>query len=80
MESSFARGGVEYRAGEPAAGFLQSLDAPYSVRLLELAKWAVQGFESFSNERLQAFVRDNLDRWGAEFESQSIIREMPEGQ
>jgi hypothetical protein len=80
IEASYSSGGIEYRAGEPAASYLQSLDAPYSLRLLTLSKWAVQTFEIYTSEQLQTFVRDNLDRWGAEFESQNMIREIPEGQ
>jgi hypothetical protein len=43
-----------------------------------VANWVVSNFASYSQEELAAFIREHLDRWGAEFESESVVREAPE--
>lgn len=78
VERSFESAGITYRASENAAAFLFTLDAPYTGRMREIARWVVDTFTPYSDDDLRAFMQSNLDRWGAEFEWESVEREVPE--
>lgn len=78
VEQRFEARGILYGATEYASPFLDCLRAPYTVSLKERAKWVVQKFGGYTDEALKQFFSENLDRWGSEFERESIVREMPE--
>jgi hypothetical protein len=69
--------GVTYSASEHTSTFLDYLEAPYALRLRESAKWVVQRFASYSDESLKAYVTEQLGRWGGEFTSEALVREVP---
>ena len=70
--------GITYGASEYAAPFLDCLQAPYSTLLKERARWVLQTFGTYSEEELKQFFSSNLDRWGSEFEHESLFRELPQ--
>ncbi len=80
IESSHGNRGIVFGAAELAAGFLTSLESSYSQRLRERAAWAVRTFSDLSDSELETFIRQNLDRWGSEFETPYAHREVPEWQ
>jgi len=69
--------GVTYSASELTSTFLRYLEAPYTSRLRESARWVVQRFAQFSDESLEAYVADHLGRWGGEFSTEALVREVP---
>lgn len=71
----FRAGGVFFSATEYAGAFLDTLDAPYTNRLRDRASWLIGMYGSTDREDLRRLVSDNLDAWGAEFESESVLFE-----
>lgn len=78
VEQKFDDQGIAYQATEYASPFLECLQARYTQRLKERAKWLITTFGHYSDERLHQFFYSNLDRWGSEFEHEAIFRELPE--
>ena len=78
VEQRFDSNGIIYCASESAAAFLGSLESPYTLRLRERAHWLVSQLGEYTQDALDQFVQDNLDKWGAEFASESVVREIPE--
>ncbi len=66
--------GFSYEASELAHPFLESLQSPYILCLKEYAVWLADTFGDRTDEALLSFFRENLDRWGGEFESNNAIR------
>jgi len=69
----YAEAGVQFTATERSAAFLDSLAAAYSVNLRERARWLVEQMGSQSDEDLQRLVSENVGKWGAEFELESVL-------
>lgn len=67
IERCATKDGFEYRALDPAGGVIASLQAPYSQELRERATWAVERFVGTSTERLAAYFRERIGRFGEEF-------------
>ena len=66
--------GIAYSASELTASFFELLKAEYTNSMLEVAKWVVNTFDSTSNDVLRNKVKHNLDVWGGEFLSESLVR------
>jgi hypothetical protein len=78
VERKFDDVGITYLATDEAMPFLDSLQAAYTQRLKDRARWLIDTFGKFSDEQLSKFFSENLDRWGSEFEHESKFRELPE--
>ncbi len=74
IECEFNSKGIRYFAGEWAIAFLGKLESDYILQLRSRAKWVVSEFEDYSDEKLNLFMRDNWDNWGAEFEFEALMR------
>jgi len=69
--------GIYFAATEGAAPFLDSLTAPYCDELRACADWVVGSFGPLDARELDALVSENLGRWGAEFEFETMFSEEP---
>lgn len=69
--------GVTFSASDLTGSFLRYLEAPYATRLRETASWVVQRFAELSDESLEAYVAAHLGRWGGEFGTEALVREVP---
>lgn len=78
IERRFDSKGILYGATDYAAPFLDCLRAPYTRELKERGAWVVRTFGAYSDEALTAFFSANLDRWGSEFERESLVRGLPQ--
>lgn len=67
-------GGVRYGATDLASPFLGYFDGEYVVRLRQRAAWLRERFAHLEDQALQAMMNENLDRWGGEFASESLVR------
>jgi hypothetical protein len=67
-------GGLHYGATDLASPFLGYFDAAYVLRLRERATWLRERFTPFKDEALQSMLNENLDRWGGEFTSEALVR------
>jgi hypothetical protein len=77
IEQHFSAAGIAYVASETAAPFLDSLAAQYAVSLYQRAGWVISSFGGHADNSLAEYFRSNLDQWGAEFETESLFREIP---
>lgn len=78
IERRFDSQGILFGATDYAAPFLDCLRAPYTQRLKERGSWVVRTFGGYSDESLKEFFNSNLDRWGSEFERESLVRGLPQ--
>lgn len=72
-----AADGLRYVATEEAAPFSESLSATYFVELRSRAGWVAKRFGGETEKALAKFLTDHLGKWGGEFETESLVRELP---
>lgn len=60
--------GILYAASESAGAFLTCLSEEYTLELRNRAEWVVKRFSTINEASLLRYFRENLDRWGAEFQ------------
>jgi hypothetical protein len=58
--------GIEYKATEIAAPFIDSLSEKYSEELIKKVRWVINHFESSEHDDIRKFVKNNKHRWGSE--------------
>ena len=75
LERVFSSDGIKFVATDSSTVFLDSISAPYVRDMRERASWVHKRFSNQSDKELNNFVRDQLGRWGAEFESESVLWE-----
>jgi len=73
VSRQFREAGILYAATEYTGAFLDSLDAQYTHALRTRADWLVSSFGSMPDRELDEFARSHIDRWGAEFEMESVL-------
>lgn len=73
------RAGILYQSSELTGAFIGLLKAPYARLIMERAYWVEGRFGSMSDERLKAYMTDNIGRWGAEFERLTALRDLDLG-
>jgi hypothetical protein len=67
IECTLSTTGFTYRAGTWALAFLSALQAPYTHKLAESAKWVVSRFGMLSDNELAKFLNERWEKWGPEF-------------
>jgi len=73
-ETIFDSSGISYKASELTKPFLEYSKSEYAHELKSRAKWLIKEFESYSDDNLSQFIRNNLDVWGGEFTKESLFR------
>lgn len=66
--------GIYYSASEFSSPFIDSLSSNYVCELESKSHWLVDTFDSYSLKSIQDMVNSNLENWGGEFVSESILR------
>jgi hypothetical protein len=77
VERHFSERGIGFAASETSQPFLQSLTTAYTASLRERGEWVISSFGDYSDEALAEYFRTRIDQWGAEFESESLFRDVP---
>lgn len=75
LERRFEKNGLYFVATDQSGCFLDTLDSEYIAPLRMRAGWVVESFGELSDEDLIKFVKENIGRWGAEFEWTSVLWE-----
>lgn len=70
----FDDSGIVYSATELTKPFLEYINSEYAIQLKTVSAWVVNKFESYSDENLSMFIKNNMDVWGGEFYKESILR------
>ena len=74
IKSIFDTSGILYCATELTLPFLEYNSSEYAQSLRAVSKWLVNKFDSYSDENLSLFIKNNMDVWGGEFSKESILR------
>ena len=69
VERIVSQNGFEYRAGDFAETFLNSLNSSYLNELQERSNWVVGKFGELSQTELQRSTNDVFNRWLNEFQA-----------
>ena len=80
IQSIFDSSGILYTATELTLPFLEYNNSEYAQSLKNVSKWLVEKFNSYSDENLSLFIKNNMDIWGGEFSKESILRGSYNGQ
>lgn len=67
--------GVSYTSAEEAPSFVELMEAPYSQRLKQRAKWLSDRYSTLPEEQIRTIVHDRLGRWTLEFQGEDTIYE-----
>ncbi len=70
----YDKSGIIYSASDNATPFLDSMESRYISLLKERATWVIEVFDEYNDKKLEKFFRDNLDRWGGEFEKEALLK------
>lgn len=73
VERRFEDTGIVYTATERTGAFLDVLNAKYTSDLRERSAWVISRFESMTDAEMEDFARLNIDKWGTEFETESVL-------
>lgn len=65
--------GLAYAATERTASFLEVLTSEYVTALRDRAEWVTTRFSALTDSDLDAYVKEHLGQWGAEFEMDSVL-------
>lgn len=80
IESIFDSSGILYTATELTSPFLEYNNSEYAQSLQRVSKWLVEKFNSYTDENLSLYIKNNMDVWGGEFSKESILRGSYNGQ
>jgi ABC-3C biological conflict system middle component len=75
IDIKFDGRGITYKANDLTSKFLEYLKSEYAEQLKSSVAWVVNKFENYSDEQLDQYMKQNLERWGSEFSKESFIRE-----
>lgn len=73
VNQGFSSEGILYQAGDLACSYLDCLTARYTRSLRQRAGWVVTSFADKPEDELRQFVKSNVDRWGGEFQLESLF-------
>ena len=74
ITSIFDNTGILYSATELTKPFLKYNNSDYATKLKSVSIWLVKKFETYSDENLSLFIKNNMDVWGGEFSKESLLR------
>lgn len=69
----FAPQGFLYKATDLTEAFIKLLTSSYAQELSARAEWVVDRFGHYTERELEAFMTENVGRWGAEFDSLTAV-------
>ena len=73
ISQEYRQNGLRYVATELSGGFLDSLTSEYVKELQNVADWVVDNFSTIPELKLDKFMQEHLDKWGAEFITESAL-------
>lgn len=74
IKSIFNDTGILYSATELTEPFLDYNNSEYASSLKHVSNWLVNKFQSYSDDKLSLFIKNNMDIWGGEFTKESLLR------
>ena len=74
VEFDFTKNGISYKATDLTSEFLKYLNSDYALQLSSVAKWLVNNFEEYNDDKLETYIKLHMDVWGGEFTKESLLR------
>ena len=90
VEFDFTKNGISYKATDLTSEFLKYLNSSqlqlneflylkylnsdYALQLSSVAKWLVNNFEEYNDDKLETYIKLHMDVWGGEFTKESLLR------
>jgi hypothetical protein len=74
VDSIFDSNGITYKATKYTEKFLEYNKSEYANKLKIISSWLVKKFQTYSDESLSLFIKNNMDVWGGEFSKESLFR------
>lgn len=68
--------GFLYSATDLTYAFISLLKSPYASELKARAAWICEHFHTYSDSEVDAYINNNIGRWGAEFETLAAINSL----
>ncbi|HDR8054789.1 TPA: hypothetical protein QCY45_005784 [Bacillus cereus] len=72
----FMEDGVKYGISEISNLFLIHFSSAYVQKLKQNAQWVVEEFRDYSEDALNQYIKNNIDKWGGEFIYEALVREV----
>lgn len=72
----FDTSGITYRSNELTGAFLRLLKSSYAESLRSRAKWLIERFGAMEDDRLSAYMTEQVGRWGTEFHRSGVIEKL----
>ncbi|AIQ70245.1 hypothetical protein PGRAT_23275 [Paenibacillus graminis] len=74
VEVEYEASGIFFKASTYCTPFLDHFESQYLLQLRENAKIMAMKFSTYTKDELKKYMTDNLDRWGGEFNKESLFR------
>lgn len=66
VEIYYTDNGIEYKATESTAAFLDTLNEEYTMHLHNNIKWVCSRFKDYTYKEIKIYVDENKGKWGNE--------------
>lgn len=74
IEKHYSSSGITFVASELSTPFIDDLISSYVSDLKSRASWVISTFATMHFDTLENYFRQNLDRWGGEFEKEALLK------
>lgn len=74
IDLKFDANGIRYYKNNLTSPFVSFLESDYVKELDRRVTWVSQKFSSYSDTKLNDYIKINLDKWGGEFVKESLFR------
>ncbi|WP_419871804.1 ABC-three component system middle component 2 [Candidatus Pristimantibacillus sp. PTI5] len=74
IEIVYQDSGVYYQSNSLTKVFVELLKSDYFKILKKLSTWVAEKYSSIDTSELNSIVNKNIQRWGGEFEFESLVR------
>lgn len=75
IDIDFSSKGILFKANTLTNRFVELQENEYAVKLKAVGNWVYKQFNSYTDDDLNQYVRNNISDWGSEFIYESLIRE-----
>jgi hypothetical protein len=75
IKIDFTLEGIKYQITEIGKVVVLSFDDTYSEELKKVSIWLCNKFENYDDNKLNIYMKNNVDKWGGEFTKESLFRD-----
>ncbi|MBS4178774.1 ABC-three component system middle component 2 [Lederbergia citrea] len=74
LDIEYTPKGIYYKANVITSAFINYLNTAYALDISKHSKLVIDKFNSYSDEELNLYINENLQKWGSEFTKESLVR------